>query len=91
MDEQTPAGGIHAEGQSELTVVVEPEGVLVAGDPTAVEGYLNKLRFNAANAVEVAGIDAQTTAGTAALASGLAAVGAQHGTFVRLRPTVSKN
>ncbi|SEB29961.1 hypothetical protein SAMN04490239_0170 [Rhodococcus koreensis] len=86
MDEQTPAGGIHAEGQSELTVVVEPEGVLVAGDPTAVEGYLNKLRFNAANAVEVAGIDAQTTAGTAALASGLAAVGAQHGTFVRLAP-----
>ncbi|UNN05178.1 hypothetical protein [Rhodococcus opacus] len=86
MGELTTADGMRAEGQSDLTVVVEPEGVLVAGDPTAVEGYLAKLRFNAVSAVEVAGIDSQAVAGTAALASGLAAVGAQHGTFVRLAP-----
>ncbi|AHK33026.1 hypothetical protein OPAG_00230 [Rhodococcus opacus PD630] len=75
-----------AESESELAVVVEPEGLLVAGDQSSVQMFLDKLRFNAVSAIEVAGVDSQSLAGTAALAAGLAAMGAQHGTFVRLAP-----
>lgn len=74
----------------ELSVVMEAEGLLVAGDPDTVRKYIDKLRFNAVDAVQVAGVDAQSATAAAALATGLAAVGAQHGTFVRIDPkTVS--
>ncbi|MFD3707106.1 hypothetical protein ACFWUP_28555 [Nocardia sp. NPDC058658] len=74
------------DSETALSVSVEPEGLLVAGDADAVATYLRKLRFNAVELVEVAGVDAQTVTGAAALATGLAAIGAQHGTFVRIRP-----
>ncbi|WP_342660829.1 hypothetical protein [Rhodococcus ruber] len=72
--------------QGELIAVVEHEGMLVAGDENAVEAFLTKLRFNTEGALDVVGGDAQSVTGAAALASGLAAIGAQHGTFVRLDP-----
>ncbi|MFC9358070.1 hypothetical protein ACFTZB_16040 [Rhodococcus sp. NPDC057014] len=67
-----------AEPESELAVVVEPEGLLVAGDQSSVQMFLDKLTFNAVGAIEVAGVDSQALAGTAALAAGLAASASHH-------------
>lgn len=44
----------------------------------SVQMFLDKLTFNAVGAIEVAGVDSQALAGTAALAAGLAASASHH-------------
>ncbi|WP_032364438.1 hypothetical protein [Rhodococcoides fascians] len=69
-----------------IAVSVQPEGVLVAGDVDAVEGYLACIKDLAGDAVQVAGIDKASLTSAAAVAGGLTTTASQHGQFVRLSP-----
>lgn len=70
----------------EVVVMEQPEGLLVGGDPEAVEAYLERLRESAGNAVQVAGLDKAALTNAAGLGVGVAAVLQQAGKFVQLHP-----
>ncbi|ORV47623.1 hypothetical protein AWC02_08380 [Mycolicibacter engbaekii] len=70
----------------EVVVMEQPEGLLVGGDPKAVEAYLERLRETAGNAVQVAGVDKALLANAPGLGIGIAAVLQQAGKFVQLHP-----
>lgn len=82
----SPSSEIQPLNSGELVAVVEPEGLLVAGDDEAVQGFLEKLRFNVEGVLDVVGADTTSITGAAALAVSLKSIGAHHGTFVRLDP-----
>lgn len=69
-----------------IAVSVQPEGVLVAGDAAAVDGYLARIIDLAGDSVQVAGIDKTSLTSAAAVAGGFATNAMQHGQFVRLSP-----
>lgn len=69
-----------------IAVSVQPEGVLVAGDAAAVDGYLARIIDLAGDSVQVAGIDKTSLTSAAAVAGGVATNAMQHGQFVRLSP-----
>ncbi|MEV3945835.1 hypothetical protein ACH49M_32265, partial [Rhodococcus qingshengii] len=71
---------------SELAVSVEPEGILVAGDPEVVAGYLARLTDLAGEALDVSGVSTTSMANVAAAAVGAKSIAAQAGQFVRLSP-----
>ena len=71
---------------NELAVSVEPEGILVAGDPDVVAGYLARLTDLAGEALAVSGVSKTSMANVAAAAVGVKAIAAQAGQFVRLSP-----
>ncbi|MGG7100888.1 hypothetical protein [Rhodococcus sp. 24CO] len=71
---------------NELAVSVEPEGILVAGDPNVVAGYLARLTDLAGEALAVSGVSKTSMANVAAAAVGVKAIAAQAGQFVRLSP-----
>lgn len=71
---------------SELAVSVEAEGLLVAGDQKAVEGYLHRVTSLVGEAIDVTGVSKSSLADTGAVAAGISSVGAQTGSFVRLSP-----
>ncbi|WP_346343434.1 hypothetical protein [Rhodococcus sp. MS16] len=71
---------------NELAVSVEPEGILVAGDPEVVAGYLARLTDLAGEALAVSGVSKTSMANVAAAAVGVKAIAAQAGQFVRLSP-----
>jgi hypothetical protein len=70
--------------KDEVVISVQPEGVLVGGDPEAVENYLIRIREAAGRAVGVVGIDKAAVGGAAGLVGGAAAVLGQSGKFVQL-------
>lgn len=70
----------------EVVVMQQPEGLLVGGDPEAVEAYLERLRESSGNAVQVAAIDKAALTNAAGLGVGVAALLQQAGKFVQLHP-----
>ena len=89
MDEIVGTGLIPA-GGCELDVVVEPEGLLVAGDPDIVEGYLQRLRGIAGDAVAVSGIGKANALNGGAGAAGILSNVLTRGQFVQLSPESMK-
>lgn len=72
----------------ELSVAVEPEGLLVCGDRDIVAGYLERIKDVAGSGVRVAGIDKKSLADLAAVGASLGALTAQTGgDLVRLSPS----
>lgn len=70
----------------EIVVSEQPEGLLVGGDPDAVESYLTRLREQAGHAVRVIGVDAASAGNATGLLAGAAALFGQSGKFVQLHP-----
>lgn len=75
---------------NELAVSVEAEGLLVAGNEKAVEGYLARVTGLVGEAIDVTGVSKSSLADTGAVAAGLSSVAAQSGSFVRLSPDSMK-
>lgn len=74
-------------GTKELSVAVEPEGLLVCGDRDIVAGYLERIKDVAGSGVRVAGIDKKSLADLAAVGASIGALTAQTGgDLVRLSP-----
>lgn len=65
---------------------IQPEGLLVGGDPQAVEAYLSRLRLAAGKSMRVVGIDNASATSAAALAVGAATTMVDSGKFVQLHP-----
>lgn len=61
-------------------------GLLVGGDPDAVESYLERLRKAAGRTVQTAGIDTASVGTMTGLAAGLASVLGNRGQYVQLHP-----
>lgn len=72
--------------EGEIAVSVQSEGLLVAGDPTDVEEYIDRIRGLAGNAIGVAGVDKATLGNATGLAAGAAAFLGQTAKFVQLHP-----
>ena len=70
----------------EVAVSVQPEGLLVAGDPSEVEAYVERIRGVAGHAIGVAGVDKETLGNATDLAAGAAAFLGQSAKFVQLHP-----
>jgi hypothetical protein len=73
-------------GSDEVVVSFHDEGLLVGGDPVAVENYLQRLRHLAGRSMQVAGADSASVGKTAGLIAGLAAVFGDAGKYVQLHP-----
>lgn len=72
--------------QDEVVISVQPEGLLVGGDPDAVESYLSRLRETAGRTMRVAGIDKASLGNATGLLAGVASVLTESGKFVQLHP-----
>ena len=72
--------------EGEFAVSVQAEGLLIAGDPSEIEAYVDKIRGLAGNAIDVIGVDKTTVANSTSLAAGAAAFLGQSATFVKLHP-----
>jgi hypothetical protein len=70
----------------EVVVSAQPEGLLVGGDPEAVESYLQRLTENAGYAVQVVGLDKASLGNATGLAAGAASLLGQSAKFVQLHP-----
>lgn len=70
----------------EIVVSFHDNGLLVGGDPSAVESYLARLRTTATRALQVSGIDGEAIANAAGVAAGLAAIFGSTGKYVQLHP-----
>ena len=72
--------------QDEVVISVQPEGLLVGGDPEAVESYLSRLRESAGRTMRVAGIDKASLGNATGIMAGVASVLTESGKFVQLHP-----
>jgi hypothetical protein len=70
----------------EVVVSFHDDGLLIGGDPAAVETYLTRLRATAGQAMRVAGIHSASLANAASKLAGLTAVLADYGKYVQLHP-----
>ncbi|BBY37720.1 hypothetical protein MMAN_18540 [Mycobacterium mantenii] len=70
----------------QIVVSYHDEGLLVGGDPAAVESYLTQLRAAAGRAIHVAEIDATTIGNVTGVAAGLASIFLDSGRYVQLHP-----
>ncbi len=70
----------------EVAVSVQPEGLLVAGDPSEIDAYVERIREAAGHAVGVMGMDKATLGNAAGLAAGAASFLGQTAKFVQLHP-----
>ncbi|WP_193044298.1 hypothetical protein [Mycolicibacterium baixiangningiae] len=70
----------------EVVVSAQPEGLLVGGDPEAVESYLQRLAENAGYAVQVVGLDKASLGNATGLAASAASILGQSAKFVQLHP-----
>lgn len=77
---------IDDEPGTELALCVEPEGVLVCGNQSAVAKYIAELRGLATDALETADVSSTVLAHGAAAAAAGVSLAAQAGEFVRLSP-----
>lgn len=76
---------------TELTLCVEPEGLLVCGDQNVVTKYIAQLRLLTEDAIETADISPTMAGHAAAAAAGGWSLAAQVGEFVRLAPKTVKD
>lgn len=72
--------------RGEVVVSMQPEGLLVGGDPLAVESYLQRITAEAGYAVQVVGIDKAVIGNATGLAAGAASFLGQSAKFVQLHP-----
>ena len=70
----------------EVEVSVQHGGIVIAGDPAAVEAYLARLRNFAGKTMSVTGIDKASVGNAAGLLAGLAGILAESGKYVQLHP-----
>ena len=70
----------------EVVVSVQPEGLLVAGDPAEIEVYVERIRSSAGYAIDVVGVDKAMLGNATGLAAGAAAFLGQSARFVQLHP-----
>lgn len=70
----------------EIVVAMQPEGILVGGDPEAVESYLTRLREAAGHAVQVAGVSKSSLGNATGLLAGVTTMLGQAGKYVQLHP-----
>lgn len=70
----------------EMAIAVQSEGLLVAGDPTDIEAYIERIRGIAGHAVGVAGVDNAALGNATGLAAGAASFLGQSAKFVQLHP-----
>lgn len=70
----------------EIVVSTQPEGLLVGGDPEAVESYLKRITEDAGYAVQVVGLDKASLGNATGLAAGAASLLGQSAKFVQLHP-----
>jgi len=69
-----------------LSVIVEPEGILVSGDRDRVNAYLDQIRDVAGDALSVVGVSGKSLVDVSAIAATVGAVAAQAGDFVKISP-----
>lgn len=72
--------------EGELALSVQPEGLLVAGDPSGIEAFVERIRGVVDHAVEVMGVDKASLSTATGLAAGAAAFLGQSAKFVQLHP-----
>jgi hypothetical protein len=70
----------------EVVVSFYDEGLLLGGDPAAVESYLERLRTSTGRAVRVVGIEPASVGNAAGLLAGLTSVLGNSGKYVQLHP-----
>ncbi len=70
----------------DVEVSVHSEGLLIGGDPDAVDSYLSRLSVVAGKSMRVVGVDASSVSNAAGLLAGAAAFLADSGRFVQLHP-----
>lgn len=73
-------------GPDEVVVAYHDEGILVGGEPEAVESYLTRLRTAAGRTVQISGIDISSAANAAGLIAGAASIVGNCGKYVQLHP-----
>lgn len=69
----------------EVVIAVQSEGVLVGGDPSAVESYLTRLQETSGRLVEATGFD-ESLAQVTGLAAAVTSLFGNSGKFVQLHP-----
>jgi hypothetical protein len=69
-----------------VVVSLQPEGLVIGGDPVEVESYLSRIRKAAGDLVRVAGIDKSSLGNATGLLAEVASLLGQSGTFVQLHP-----
>ncbi|GJF12573.1 hypothetical protein NGTWS1803_22660 [Mycolicibacterium cyprinidarum] len=74
------------EQNGEIAISVQSEGLLVAGDPTEIEAYVERIRSVVGHAVGVTGVNKASLGHTTGLAAGAAAFLGQSAKFVQLHP-----
>lgn len=72
--------------EGELVVSVQPEGLLVAGDPAEIEAYVERIRGLAGSTIDVIGIDKAAVGNATGLAASAASFLGQSAKFVQLHP-----
>ncbi len=72
--------------EGEVAVAVQPEGLLVAGDATEIEAYVDRIRGVAGHAIGVMGVDKAALGNATGLAAGAASFLGQTAKFVQLHP-----
>jgi hypothetical protein len=72
--------------EGDVVVSVQPEGLLVAGDPAEVEAYVDRIRGFAGHAVDVVGVDKAMLGNATGLTAGAASFLGQSAKFVQLHP-----
>ncbi|MFV8230239.1 hypothetical protein [Mycolicibacterium fortuitum] len=70
----------------EVEIAVQPGGLVVSGDPKAVEAYLSQLRVFAGKTMRVTGVNKSSISNAAALLAGMAGILADSGKYVQLHP-----
>lgn len=70
----------------EIVMAMQPAGILVGGDPEAVESYLARLRESAGRAVQVTGISKSSLGNATGLLAGVTTMLGQAGKYVQLHP-----
>src|SRR5690242_11328306 len=88
-DPETPTPSTEVspiEGQGEIAVSLQPEGLLVAGDEAEIDEYVQRIRGFAGHAVDVVGVDRAMLGNAAGLAAGAASFLGQSAKFIQLHP-----
>ncbi len=73
-------------GDGELVLTVQQEGLLVAGEPSEIEAYVERIRNVTGHAVDVIGVDKASVGNAAGLAAGAVSFLGQTAKFVQLHP-----
>ncbi len=70
----------------EIVVSLQPEGLLVGGDPNAVESYLKRIQDSTSYAMQVVGVDKAPLGNATGVAASAASLLGQSAKFVQLHP-----